>query len=114
MDGDIVVPFGPLQISAGAMPLRGQKGDAASGTHQCPVSEVRDTLQHALTRTSETKGHSQLYGSSAAFRFEVPNRVCCGWCRNLKSAALGRPQSGFRATSDWMTGNWVTRDVEAS
>src|SRR6266498_4029305 len=23
---------------------------------QCPVSEVRDTLRHSLTRTSETKG----------------------------------------------------------
>src|SRR5258705_4951104 len=55
---------------------------------KCPVSEVRDTSQHALTRTSETKGHWQLSDSSAAFRFEVPNRVCCKWCRNFKSAAL--------------------------
>jgi hypothetical protein len=23
------------------------------------------------------------------FRFEVPDRVCCKWCRNFKSAALG-------------------------
>src|SRR5258705_13763612 len=56
---------------------------------KCPVSEVRDTSQHALTRTSETKGHWQLSDSSAAFRFEVPNRVCCRCCRNFKSAALG-------------------------
>src|SRR5690348_18123480 len=26
---------------------------------------------------------------SAAFRFEVPIRDCCRWCRNFKSAALG-------------------------
>src|SRR3954466_13563066 len=49
------------------MPLRGQKGARQAGTHECPVSEVRDTPQHPLTRTSETKGHSQLYGSRAAF-----------------------------------------------
>jgi hypothetical protein len=24
---------------------------------KCPVSEVRDTLQHSLTRTSDTRGH---------------------------------------------------------
>src|SRR5215510_4392740 len=29
------------------------------------------------------------YGSSAAFRFEVPTRACGRWCRNFKSAALG-------------------------
>jgi hypothetical protein len=28
---------------------------------QCPVSEVRDTSQQPLTRTSETEGHQQLY-----------------------------------------------------
>src|SRR3954447_264065 len=39
------------------------------------------------------------YDSSAAFRFEVPNRVCCNWCRNFKSAALGGrsdPRAGGR------------------
>jgi hypothetical protein len=63
MDGDIVVPFGPLQISAGAMPLREKKGDAASGTQLATL------------------------WFSCRFRFEVPNRVCCRWCRNFKSAA---------------------------
>src|SRR5262245_31475003 len=61
----------------------------------CPVSEVRDTPQHTLTRTSETKGHQQLFYSSAAFRFEVPNRVCCRWCRNFKSAALVLDSNAF-------------------
>src|SRR5215470_17338959 len=56
--------------------------------HECPVSEVRDTPQQALTRTSETMGALITYGSSAAFRFEVPNGACCKWCRNFKSAAL--------------------------
>jgi hypothetical protein len=43
---------------------------------QCPASEVRDTSQHALTRTSEAKGHSLVFDSSAAYRFEVPERAC--------------------------------------
>jgi len=34
---------------------------------QCPLSEVRHTWQHPRARTSESKGHWQLYGSSAAF-----------------------------------------------
>src|SRR5262249_4387533 len=29
----------------------------SNSPHLCPVSEVRDTSRHALTRTSETKGH---------------------------------------------------------
>jgi hypothetical protein len=33
------------------------------GCHECPASEVRDTSQHPLTRTSEAKGHSQVYDS---------------------------------------------------
>src|SRR5262249_37167597 len=44
---------------------------------RCPVSEVRNSAQHPLILTSETKGHQQLYDSSAASRFEVPIRVCC-------------------------------------
>src|SRR5947207_2022790 len=32
-------------------------------------------------------GHQQVYGSRAAFRFEVPTRVCGKRCRNFKSAA---------------------------
>src|SRR5262249_9108569 len=45
------------------------------------------------TRTSEAKGHWQAYGSSAAFRFEVPKRACGRRCRNFKSAALAAPRS---------------------
>src|SRR6266571_1268755 len=55
---------------------------------KCPASEARDTSRQPLTRASEAGGHWQLCDSSAAFRFEVPNRVCCRWCRNFKSAAL--------------------------
>src|SRR5215510_12849866 len=33
-------------------------------------------------------GHWQVYGSSAAFRFEVSKRACGRCCRNFKSAAL--------------------------
>src|SRR5262249_49124660 len=59
-----------------------------AGPSWCPAAEVRDTWLHARTRTSEAKGHQQVYGSSAAFRFEVPIRACGRRCRNFKSAAL--------------------------
>jgi hypothetical protein len=35
----------------------------------CPDSEVRNTLQRAPMRTSESKGHQQPYDSSVAFGF---------------------------------------------
>ena len=35
-----------------------------------------------------SKGALESYDSSAAFRFEVPERACCGRRRNFKSAAL--------------------------
>jgi hypothetical protein len=44
---------------------------------QCPDSEVRNTVQQALMRTSESKGHQQVYDSSVAFGFEVPIRDGC-------------------------------------
>src|SRR5437870_12327278 len=65
-----------------------RRGRSDPSDTSAPFPKVRDTSQHTLTRTSETKGHWQLYDSSAAFRFCVPNRVCCRWCRNVKSAAL--------------------------
>src|SRR5215211_6785103 len=52
-----------------------------------------------LTRTSEAKGHLQVYGSSAAFRFEVPKRACGRRCKNFKSAALER-RVGSHASRD--------------
>ena len=33
------------------------------GPRRCPASEARDTLRRALTRTSEAKGHQQVYDS---------------------------------------------------
>src|SRR5262245_23648115 len=62
-----------------------------------PAFEVRQTLRQDLTRTSKAKGHSQVYDSSAALRFEVPGRVCGRWCRNFKSAAR---VPRFRSSSD--------------
>src|SRR3954452_6611290 len=41
-------------------------------------------------RTSESKGHQQLYNSSVAFEFEVPLRVCRDDWRNFKLATLVR------------------------
>src|SRR6266511_3211419 len=44
--------------------------------HWCPDSEVRKhAAAHILMRTSESKGHQQLYDSSAPFEPEVRNRV---------------------------------------
>src|SRR5215211_2643723 len=45
------------------------------------------------------RGTKQVYGSSAAFRFEVPKRVCGRRCRNFKSAALER-RVGSHASRD--------------
>jgi hypothetical protein len=41
----------------------------------CPDSEVRMTLRHPLMRTSESKGHEQIFDSSVVFGFEVPLRA---------------------------------------
>ena len=38
-------------------PIRSGGGNSIGGARQCPVSEVRDTCRHPLTRTSETNGH---------------------------------------------------------
>src|SRR5262249_52481026 len=62
---------------------------AALRSGWCSASEVRESSRQSLTRTSEAKEHYQLHDSSAAFRFEVPDRVCRDCCRNFKSAALG-------------------------
>src|SRR5262245_66537910 len=45
-------------------------------------------LSNLLHEPSETRGHQQLYDSSAAFRFEVPNRACRRLCRNFKLTTL--------------------------
>ena len=43
---------------------------------RCPNSEVRKGWRHVLMRTSESKGHQQIYDASAVFGFEVPIRIC--------------------------------------
>src|ERR1700704_268536 len=78
MDGVILDPFGPFQSAPGRCHCGAKKGARQAGTHECPVSEVRDTPQHTLTRTSETKGHSQLYGSRAAFDLKFLTEFAAG------------------------------------
>src|SRR5712671_2506774 len=78
MDGVILDPFGPFQSAPGRCHCGAKKGARQAGTHECPVSEVRDTPQHTLTRTSETKGHSQLYGSRAAFDLKFLTECAAG------------------------------------
>src|SRR5512133_1507810 len=46
----------------------------------CPDSEVRQTLQHALMRTSESKGHQLAYDSSAPFEPEVRIGLAANSC----------------------------------
>jgi hypothetical protein len=46
-----------------------------SNVGQCPASEVRNTLQQSLIRTSEAKGHKQHYDSSAAFDLKFLNEM---------------------------------------
>src|SRR5207245_5601058 len=45
------------------------------------------------------RGTSNSMSSRAAFRFEVPTRVCCWCCRNFKSAA--RVYCPFRRGLSW-------------
>src|SRR4029077_12330518 len=42
---------------------------------QCPDSEVRIIARHTRLRTSESKGHRQIYDSSVAFGSEVRIRT---------------------------------------
>src|SRR5215831_3188277 len=60
----------------------GSRGDSCldedhgvKGSRSCPDSEVRKPWRHTLMRTSESKGHEQLYGSGAPFEPEVRNRT---------------------------------------
>ena len=54
-------------------------GDLDRVPDQCPDSEVRKRLRHPLMRTSESKGHWQLYDSSAVlnlkFLYEIATRM---------------------------------------
>src|SRR5882724_11986122 len=70
----------------------------------CPVSEVRDTSRHHLTRASEAKGHRKF------FIFLVPlidlkflERACHYHRRNFKSAALVALRA-FRRSLTWDVG----------
>jgi ubiquinone/menaquinone biosynthesis C-methylase UbiE len=54
---------------------------------QCPDSEVRKHFPRALTRASESKGHWQLYDSSAAFEPDAGSRICRTACANFGFAA---------------------------
>jgi hypothetical protein len=58
------------------------------GLHQCPGSDVRIPLQHARVRTSEPKGHSQLYDSSVALDLTFLRMTRGDAGRNVKSVTL--------------------------
>src|SRR5438445_3824908 len=69
---------------------------------QCPDSEVRKHWRHTLMRTSESKGHWQLYDFSAPFEPEVRNRT--------PGTAVRTSGSGH-----WQekTGMWFERRVQS-
>src|SRR6266567_571125 len=61
-----------LPANKGPRPIR-----RVAETASCPASELRDTSRQPPTRTSEAKGHSLVFDSSAAYRLEVPERAYC-------------------------------------
>src|SRR5262249_1820156 len=66
---------------------------------QCPASDVRIILQHALLRTSEAKGRWQLYESSVALDLMFRPRTRCKTGRNVKSATLAA-RLGWKRLAD--------------
>src|ERR1700716_96728 len=70
---------------------------------ECPGSDVRIPLQRARVRTSEPKGHQQLYDSSAALDLTFLRRTRGNGGRNVKSAAL----VGSQPVQEFACGSWV-------
>src|ERR1043166_2046529 len=66
----------------------------------CPDSEVRQTLQHPLMRISESKGHQQIYDSSAALNPKFATSLAASSCelrvRGTGSVRLGGGTAGGR------------------
>src|SRR6266852_3709711 len=60
----------------------------AGGFGHCPDSEVRKPWLHTLIRTSESKGHWQLYDSSVALDLTFLPMTRGNAGRNVKSATL--------------------------
>src|SRR6266508_6234930 len=63
-----------------------------------------------------SKGALATYDSSAAFRFEVPKRVCGKSCRSFKSAALARGQeihqAAIQKSEPGQTDEQVAEEIE--
>src|SRR5262249_23350841 len=55
------------------------------------------TLRHELRKH---RGTSKAFYSSAALRFEVPDRACGRWRRNFKSAALASGREAQQPTDN--------------
>src|ERR1051326_637645 len=66
----------------------------------CPDSEVRQTLQHPLMRTSDSEGHQQIYDSSAALNPKFATSLAASSCelrvRGTGSVRLGGGTAGGR------------------
>jgi hypothetical protein len=86
----------------------------------CPASEVRGLSQHALTRTSEAKGHQQAYDSSAAFDLKSLNEAAAsGAATSNRRHWLERPvgipsHSKFQAFCLGLAATVCYRDCIAS
>src|SRR5262245_33474530 len=66
-----------------------------SNAARVPIPKVRKHLRHTLLRTSESKGHEQLYNSSAPFEPEVRHRTHCTDVRNPVSGHAALNQTSF-------------------
>jgi len=56
-----------------------------NGDRQCPDSEVRKPLRHALMRTSESKGHCQRYATGALLNLKFATEFAA--CRERTSGS---------------------------
>src|SRR5215831_20328076 len=77
----------------------GSRGDSCldadhgvKGSRSCPDSEVRKSLRHTLMRTSESKGHEQLYGSGAPLNPKFAIGLAAHLCE-LRVAGTSRRRS---------------------
>src|ERR1700751_309668 len=52
---------------------RGYRQNEYGLTAQCPDSKVRIVTSHTRLRTSESKGHQEIYNSTVAFWFRSPH-----------------------------------------
>src|ERR1700733_7701251 len=79
------VALTPMAFEAIDLPCRQKSPDR--GAHFPKFVRHRSAHLHELRKVM---GTNKLIDSSTAYRFEVPGRDCGSWCRDFRSAVLGR------------------------